>query len=113
MVHGACASIGCYAMTDPLIEEIYGLVEAALARGQSGVPVHVFPFRMDGARLAEHADSPHRAFWANLAEGWRLFEVGGVPPKAYACPGPVYRFSSGESAKVSRMPGGCRPIAGL
>jgi len=28
MVHGDCVSIGCYAMTNPGIEEIYGLVRA-------------------------------------------------------------------------------------
>ena len=44
MVHGNCVSIGCYAMTDPGIEEIYRLVEAALEAGQAGVPVHAFPF---------------------------------------------------------------------
>ncbi len=31
MVHGNCVSVGCYAMTDEKIEEIYNLVEAALA----------------------------------------------------------------------------------
>jgi Flp pilus assembly protein TadD len=46
MVHGACASIGCYAMTDAAIEEIYTLVERALIGGQGRVPVHAFPFRM-------------------------------------------------------------------
>ena len=35
MVHGDCVSIGCYAMTDPAIEEIYVLVEAALRDTQN------------------------------------------------------------------------------
>jgi murein L,D-transpeptidase YafK len=34
MVHGNCVSIGCYAMTDEGIEEIYVLADAALASGQ-------------------------------------------------------------------------------
>ena len=36
MVHGGCSSIGCYAMTDASIDEIYAVVEAALDRGQEG-----------------------------------------------------------------------------
>ena len=46
MVHGDCVSEGCYAMTDPMIEEIYVLVERALGAGQVDVPVHIFPFKM-------------------------------------------------------------------
>ena len=33
MVHGNRASIGCFAMTDPKIEEIYALADAALRNG--------------------------------------------------------------------------------
>jgi len=40
MVHGDCVSIGCYAMTDAGIEEIYTLVAAALKGGQPFVRVH-------------------------------------------------------------------------
>ncbi|MEI8706832.1 L,D-transpeptidase family protein [Pseudoalteromonas sp. B62] len=35
MVHGNCVSIGCYAMTDEYINEIYALGAAALKSGQS------------------------------------------------------------------------------
>lgn len=35
MIHGDCLSIGCYAMTDPAIEEIYVMLEAALITDQS------------------------------------------------------------------------------
>jgi murein L,D-transpeptidase YafK len=37
MVHGSNVSIGCFAMTDPVIEEIYLLVEAAVKGGQEAV----------------------------------------------------------------------------
>ena len=46
MVHGGCSSIGCYAMTDPVVDEIWRLVTAALAKGQPRFQVQVFPFRM-------------------------------------------------------------------
>ena len=54
MVHGSCASVGCYAMTDNKIEEIYELVEEALTQGQSFVRVHIFPFRMSDEAMIEH-----------------------------------------------------------
>ena len=51
MIHGDCVSVGCYAMTDSGIEEIYLITEAALNGGQTNVPVHAFPFRMTSKRL--------------------------------------------------------------
>jgi murein L,D-transpeptidase YafK len=111
MVHGACSSIGCYAMTDEGIDEIYRLVEAALGAGQKAVPVHAFPFRMTEANLARNAASPHLPFWRNLKEGWDLFEKRGAPPAAHSCPGPLYGFGDGATLKASS--GACRPIAGL
>ena len=52
MVHGNCKSVGCFAMTDKGIEEIYGFVAAALSAGQREVPVHIFPFHMTDAAIA-------------------------------------------------------------
>ena len=116
MVHGACKSVGCFAMTDRVIEEIYGLVEAALRGGQHEVPVHIFPFRMTDLAFAKEtqgdwttfwsAPPEHQqwsGFWRNLKEGYDLFEQTGEPPTAYAC-GSRYAFGpAGDS---------CRRIAG-
>src|SRR5688572_16120223 len=52
MVHGGCSSIGCYAITDESVDEVYSMVEAALARGQDAVDVHVFPFALTAVALA-------------------------------------------------------------
>lgn len=79
MVHGDCASIGCYAMTDPAIEEIYVLLEAALNAGQPVVPVHAFPFRMTDERLEKSAGSPWFGFWSNLKDGYSIFENTRIP----------------------------------
>jgi len=87
MVHGACASIGCYAMTDPVIEQLWVLMDAAFDAGQPYVRVHAFPFAMTEENLAAHADSPHADFWAQLAEGWRAFEETGVPPNVEVADG--------------------------
>ncbi len=80
MVHGNKVSIGCFAMTDPLIEEIYLIVEAAL-NNTSTVPVHVFPFRMTDERLQEESSSPHLDFWQNLRPAHDLFEKDHLVPK--------------------------------
>ncbi len=74
MIHGKDVSIGCFAMTDPVIEEIYLLVDAALSGGQSEVPVHCFPFRMKEERMAKAVDSPWYRFWSDLKAVWDAFE---------------------------------------
>lgn len=51
MVHGGCTSMGCFAMSDYRIEEIYTLAHAALAHGQRAFSVHIFPFRLTSANL--------------------------------------------------------------
>lgn len=74
MIHGSNVSLGCFAMTDPVIEEIYLLVDAALNAGQNEVPVHSFPFRMTEERMAKETDSPWREFWQELKAMWDAFE---------------------------------------
>jgi murein L,D-transpeptidase YafK len=81
MVHGRTVSIGCYAMTDPFIEEIYALADGALRNGQSFFRVHIFPFRMTDDNLEKHKDSEWSDFWKNLKEGYDKFsEYGNNPP---------------------------------
>jgi murein L,D-transpeptidase YafK len=80
MVHGNCISVGCYAMTNARMEEIYLLAEAALASGQSGFQVHIFPFRMTNENLQNHQLSPWMAFWTNLKQGYDYFETKKLPP---------------------------------
>lgn len=80
MVHGNCVSIGCYAMTDEKIEEIYALVEGALQKGQAYVQVHAFPFRMTDENMALYSESEWYDFWTNLKEGYEYFELEKLPP---------------------------------
>lgn len=80
MVHGDCVSIGCFAMTDEGIEEIYSLADAAFAKGQVSIPVHVFPFRMTEEQTKRHADSKWAEFWSDLKPGYEAFETTRVPP---------------------------------
>jgi murein L,D-transpeptidase YafK len=124
MVHGDCRSIGCYAMTDAGIEQIYRLVEAALAAGQVGVPVHIFPFRMTADNMERYfglgSDKLGRSFqtanaivnppglldyWTNLKQGWDYFQNTGQPPAVFACQ-TLYKFGDQSSTA-------CAPISGL
>jgi murein L,D-transpeptidase YafK len=81
MVHGNCVSIGCYAMGDPAIEEIYTVVEAALRAGQPAFDVQAFPFRLDDAALAAERASPWFDFWSELKPGYDAFERTRRPPR--------------------------------
>ena len=81
MVHGKCVSIGCYAMGDRQIEEIYTLVGSALQRGQPYVRVHAFPFRMTDANLATYSEHRWYDFWRMLKPGYDYFERYHQPPE--------------------------------
>ena len=80
MVHGNCVSIGCYAMTDARIEEIYSLCDAALMKGQRFFRVHAFPFRMTETNMKRHAPSKWFGEWKNLKGGYDWFEKSKHPP---------------------------------
>lgn len=97
MVHGACASVGCYAMTDAVIDELWLLVTAALNSGQERVSVHVFPFRMTEERLAAFAWHPWAEFWRDLKPAYDLFEESRIPPQVGVC-NKRYVVESGHGA---------------
>jgi murein L,D-transpeptidase YafK len=81
MVHGNCVSVGCYAMTDERIEEIYTLVQTAFQHGQKTIAVHAFPFEMTEQNLANYANRPELDFWKNLREGYDFFVKNTLPPR--------------------------------
>lgn len=80
MVHGNRVSIGCFAMTDRMVEEIYTLCDAALKNGQKFFRVHSFPFRMTVDRMRKARLNQWHSFWLNLKQGYDAFEKGKVPP---------------------------------
>ena len=102
MVHGNCASAGCFAMTDSGIEEIYRLMAAALAAGQRSIAVDALPFRLSTANLAAHSHDPAIGFWRRLAEGETEFARRGAPSTVFVC-NRRYAFSAGP---------GCLPVRG-
>ena len=87
LVHGGCSSVGCFAMTNAVIEEIYAFTEQALNSGQTHIPVHVFPFRMTAENLESQKASPWLPFWNNLKEASDSFERTKRPPRISVCDG--------------------------
>lgn len=98
MVHGGCESIGCYAMGDAGIEQIYALAAAALRAGQGAFDVHIFPFHPTEVALAAAADSPWHAFWRELAPAYALFERERALPRITVKDG-RYHIVSARSAR--------------
>lgn len=93
MIHGSFVSVGCFAMTDCGIEQIYTLVHKAHKSGQKIVRVHSFPFPMTIANMEKHKDSKHIEFWKNLKEGWDWFEKNKRPPNVDVSDEKRYVFS--------------------
>lgn len=85
MVHGDCKSVGCFAMTDGLIEEIYAFVREALDNGQERVPVHVFPFRMTENAMERHSRHAAHATWKPLKEAYDDFAKSRLVPRIAMC----------------------------
>jgi murein L,D-transpeptidase YafK len=85
LVHGGCTSIGCFAMTDAVMENIFWLSDQALRQGQPQIPVHIFPFRMTDANLMPYVGSKWYGFWQNLKEGYDAFEASRLPPSIGIC----------------------------
>lgn len=75
MVHGSCVSIGCFAMTNPIIAEIWTLMEAAFTQKQLFVNVFIFPFKLTQAAIGSNNKNASVRLWKQLLPIDSLFEV--------------------------------------
>ena len=79
-IHGGCASVGCIAITDEGIQELYWMAVMAAGHGQRNIPVHIFPTRLGKStdlnklKRVYHDDSVV-AFWQTLRPGYEYFEA--------------------------------------
>lgn len=96
MVHGNRISVGCLAMTDTKIEEIYTLCDAAMSGGQPFIRIHLFPFRMTDQAMKRHGSSEWQNFWQNLREGYQYFEREKRPPNTHVEGGRYVFEKAGE-----------------
>jgi len=103
MIHGGCASNGCFAMTDYYMEQIYVLVEAALREGQPEIGVEIYPFRMTDANLTAHGGSRWIEFWRSLRPAHDFFQEHRRPARINAGPD-GYVAQSGDT-----VPGPSKP----
>lgn len=108
MVHGACSSSGCYALTDEGVAEIYAVVREALRGGQSSFQVQAFPFRMTPANMAKNRNDGNFAFWSDLKKGYDAFEVTRRQPKVSYCGG-RYMFDTEFEGGEPRDPAAACP----
>ena len=53
-IHGTCVSVGCIALNDASIEELFMLTTRAKSNGQDFIPVHVFPVKYDVKKSIEY-----------------------------------------------------------
>jgi murein L,D-transpeptidase YafK len=102
MIHGDCWSVGCYAMTDEQISEIYSLARDSFLGGRLSFQVQAYPFRLTPANLARHRNSPNLAFWKMLKIGNDHFEATHLEPKVDVC-NRVYVFDA-QRPPNSRKP---------
>lgn len=75
-LHGNCASIGCIAIEDEPIEEVYLIVIDARRQPSR---FDIFPTRLDSEGLASLKDGSHFEFWKELAPAYMAFEQSRRP----------------------------------
>lgn len=78
-IHGSDVSIGCLAMTDPVIEEVYAMAVRAREAGQRRIRVDIFPFRMEPGEVAGRGGE-HSGLWAELEPFYQAFESSRTVP---------------------------------
>ncbi|MBX3576376.1 MAG: murein L,D-transpeptidase [Rhizobiaceae bacterium] len=103
MVHGACSSSGCFAMTDEGVAEIYAVAREALKGGQTIFQVQAYPFRMTPRNMAKNRNDPNYSFWQRLKQGYDLFEISRRPPEVGYC-GRSYAFAAAGTTGLPTQP---------
>jgi murein L,D-transpeptidase YafK len=109
MVHGACSSSGCYAMTDAQMAELYPVIFKAMKSGQRSFQVQAYPFRMTSANMDRHAGDPNMRFWQNLKQGYDAFARTKREVSVAVCEG-RYQFNR-PFAEAPEDPLGACPIS--
>lgn len=83
-IHGAKCSIGCLAMSNYYIEDIYMCAVKAHSNGQDRIPVQILPFKMTTLNMAYYNQfRPYKqfaGFWNNLRKGYLFFEKNNRVP---------------------------------
>lgn len=110
MIHDDCRSVGCYAMTDDGIKELYAMVRGRFRGGNRTVQLQLLLFRMNDFNLLRHASIPHAPFWRNLKHRTDLFDATKVPPTVEVCE-KRYVFNGAGAGGTRLDPNGLCPAA--
>lgn len=81
-IHGNCVSVGCVAIGDKAIEELYSLCKST----HNDIPVHIFPIRFNslnamGTLRSKIKDENIMSLEENIKEGYDYFEEYKYPPQ--------------------------------
>ncbi|CDG22171.1 putative L,D-transpeptidase YafK [Xenorhabdus poinarii G6] len=79
MIHGECKSIGCYAMTNRYMDEIYQYAESAFQHGQHEIKINIYPFRMTPQNMMRHRNNNNYLFWRQLQPAYAYFIQNSIP----------------------------------
>ncbi|MFC2173015.1 murein L,D-transpeptidase family protein [Acidobacteriota bacterium] len=106
-IHGSCVTIGCIPVTDDKIKEIYIAAVAARSNGQSAIPVHIFPSRLnqDGFDKLQGSFSRRQdllGFWQELKVGFDYFERHRKLPRMHIDKNGKYLFSSEGLTEIEK-----------
>ncbi|MEM7008146.1 MAG: L,D-transpeptidase family protein [Thermodesulfobacteriota bacterium] len=95
-IHGDCVSVGCIAITDDKIKEIYVISLDARNNGQNTIPVHIYPSRLDDEEIEELRENYKNLhpFWLNLKQGYDIFEENRKLPNVRIDRSGKYIFSN-------------------
>lgn len=82
-IHGNCVTVGCIPITDDKIKELYVLAVEARNNGQTSIPIHIFPAKLDQQGIQslqnKYSSSPELIhFWENLKTIFEDFEKNGT-----------------------------------
>jgi murein L,D-transpeptidase YafK len=75
-IHGDCVSIGCLAMTDNTIKELYMLNVLAKNAGQNQIPVILAPFKFSNTTNMNFTKNIEFAAYQEYFELWKSINVG-------------------------------------
>ncbi len=76
-IHGDCVSIGCIAITDDRIKELYTFIDQAFQFKNKQIPVHIFPAKLTAQNLQQLSTNypKHKYFWKILQQSFEYFEA--------------------------------------
>jgi murein L,D-transpeptidase YafK len=85
-IHGGSSSVGCIAIGDENIKELYITAQGATERGQRKIPVHIFPAVLSDANIYKlkkdyEAREELILFWENIKIGFDMFEKDHMIPE--------------------------------